>query len=276
MPTASLLDPHHPRFAGRARLWRPMRGNRRIDLPERSPLEDDPTLAFTKDSKTAYLRRLQDVRVQDLLESRPMRDFARRHGQGNKPLAKWTHTTGHLVPAESRHERSLILIADHHPAFTHISSQPFTIEWPTGSEFKTHTPDFVLLSAERPPLVVDVKTAHAAADESIVRLHAEVGRVLFEAGMSHVVWTGMPRRAISNLSNFSGARVPVASYERWARVVAELADEPLLATELADAVHLAGYPREHALMLIRRMLWRRSLLTDLSVNYGLQSLVWAP
>ncbi|GAA4265990.1 hypothetical protein [Frondihabitans peucedani] len=245
-------------------------------MPERQAAEVEPFLAFTRDSKNAYRRGLQEVLGADLLESRPMRDFARRYGQSNKPVAKWTHTTGHLVPAESRHERSLILLADYHPAFTHIASQPFTIVWPDGSIYSSHTPDFALLCADRPPLIVDVKTPEEAAKPDFIKLHQEVRGVLAEAGMKHIVWVGMPRHAIGNLANFSGARVPRDSMAKWAPVALRLATNPLSAGDLARLVASEGYAEGHALMMIRRMLWLRLLITDMGVHFRSSSTVWLP
>lgn len=120
-PTAGIMDSVHPSVAGRARVWRPIRENRQIQLPEKTAADREPTLAFTTNSRTEYSRRLDEVMLGDLLDGRPKRNLGRHHGQGNKPVAKWTHTTGHRVPDESRYESELLLPADHHPAFILIS-----------------------------------------------------------------------------------------------------------------------------------------------------------
>lgn len=43
--------------------------------------------------------------------------------------------------------------------------------------------------------------------------------------------------------------------------------------ELADHLDANGYQRLWALMLIRRMLWRRALLTDMFTPYSRTSIV---
>ncbi|AMM19469.1 hypothetical protein AX769_04070 [Frondihabitans sp. PAMC 28766] len=205
-----------------------------------------------------------------------MRTFARRFGQSNKPVSKWTHTTRHLVPAESRHERAFILLADHHPQVQHIAAQPFSIDWPDGGPLGSHTPDFALLSPGRPPMIVDVKAPHASQDPDTVARHEVVRHVLAEAGMFHVVWIGMPEAAVTNLSNFSGARVPEETMATWSPVVLDLLKPGDTADVLSRRLDGRGYPRLLALTLIRRLLWQRRLVTDMTVRFVPMSRVWLP
>jgi len=91
--------------------------------------------------------------------------------------------------------------------------------------------------------------------------------------MGYAVWEGMSRPFRLNLENFTEARTPASSYVRWADVAVALCDEPMPATELADRLDATGYQRPWALTLIRRLLWRGRLRTDMFSVYDNRSIV---
>lgn len=203
-----------------------------------------------------------------------MRDFSRRNGQKNKPVAFYSRTVGDLISCESQHERRFLVLADWHEGVVHIAAQPFTIQFPAGSALKSHTPDFVLISATGAIVVVDVKWPSHAFTEQTMRRHELVERTLREAGMQHVVWTDAPPVIGQNLANFAAARVP----ERLMRTIpAQLLGAhrpPMTVRALLEAVaNVHGLPASTALVVLRRMLWDNQFTTDLMLPFTFDSTV---
>ncbi|WNY33081.1 hypothetical protein Q9Q99_12675 [Curtobacterium flaccumfaciens] len=209
------------------------------------------------------MSRLEHFDLAILPQLLSMREFARRLKQDNKPVATWLHTVGHHVGAESHHERSLMTIADFHPAVHLISGQPFTVLWPAGAPLKTHTPDVMVMGPSNAPMIVDVRTPEEAADQTWMRKVPAITEALRLLGLGYAIWTGMSRPFRRNLENLTEAFVPAISYDRWSLVALDLCDEAMPATELADRLDASGYQRLWSLTLIRRMLWRQALLTNM-------------
>lgn len=257
----------------RVRVFRPSHGKRRLRIDRAGAQASTVTITYTLDGVRARTEDLGGFSHSLLRTVLPMRDFARRLQQKNKPVAPWLHTMGHHVGAESHHERTLMMLADYHPAIDHISGQPFTLVWPKDSELDSHTPDVCLLSAGANPLIVDVRTPEGAVDPEWAAKVPAIRRAVESLGMGYVVWTGMSRPYRRNLENFTEARVPPDSYEFWSLVAVDLCTERMTVSDLADSLDATGYRREQALMLIRRMLWRQALRTDMFTPYSTSSIV---
>lgn len=273
----------HHRHGSRARLARSIRGVRHLQFPDRARLED-PRLVFSGDGRATYPRDLQSVRWSDFVGSHPVRDYSRRSGQKNKPIAFYSRTMSDLVNCESRLERGFALLADFNPDIVHIAAQPFAIQFPTGDEMSVHTVDFVVLALGRIPLAVDVKTPEAAADAKWIARHERVRRILAQAGIGHVVWTGLERTVIENLAYFAASRVPTAMYDHVRDRAISWSYGGITAGQLA--VQLAPYvgdtpgangrtpqPVSIALVLVRALLWEQALSTDLSLPFTANSRV---
>lgn len=270
----------HPRVRGkrvigsvwglRMRFHRPWSTYR---LKPGSPSEG-VVAGYSADGRTVRTVQVADLTAEILSAAHPMREFSRRLTQEHKPVAVWTHTTGSLIGAESHLERDFITLADFHPAVRYIGGQPFTLAFEPGALCKLHTPDLVLLGDGLPPLVVDVKNAEQASTPKWRARASLIRDVLAEAGIGYEVWTGMPRLMQANLENFTEARVPEPSYLRWAPVAAELCSRPMPVVELVTRIAARGYEPGFAMMLIRRMLWRRDLRTDMRLPFRSTSIVW--
>lgn len=261
----------------RARLSRPIRGPRRIRLPERSAGDVSVRILLTHNGSSAFSRRLNQVSLRDLVLCHPMRDFSRRHGQTNKPVAYFSRTVGDLVACESQHERRFLILADWHEGVAHIAAQPFTIDFPPGHEFDSHTPDFVLISATGVVVVVDVKWPSDAIDAEVVRRHAIVECVLAKAGMRHVVWADAPRIITENLANFAAARVPDGMMgELTPKLIA--AHRPgIRVRSLLDAVaEVHRTPTSTTLVVLRRMLWDHKFVVDMFTPFTVDAELWRP
>ena len=259
----------------RARMHRPVQGVRHLkfDSDRRYPY---PRLWFSNDGEHAHWRDLHAVRREDLIFAHPTRDFSRRKGQKNKPIARWAETNEDLITCESQWEGFFVLLADWDQRVRHISAQPFTLEFPRGALLHLHTPDFVLLTDDEVPIVVDIKTPEEALTESWCRRAGIVAAELRHAGMLHLTFTGMPRSARESLSEFSSARPDDEEVERLREPLRDAASLGATATALASmAAAQTGVPYPEAMSVIRRLLWLHQLHANLAVRFTEDSLVWA-
>ena len=265
----------------RARLWRPIKGARRVALPDATELLQGVVAHFSADGKNAYTRALGDITVRDIYTAQPMRDFSRRHGQNNKPVATSMRTTQHLVPAESQHERAFLRLADYHPDIAHVAAQPFTLDWrhldglPPGHP-TTHTPDFLLFTPGQPPLVVDVKIPSKASELEQVARHQAIRDTFQAAGIFYVVWVGVHHHVSANLAHFRAARVSPATRDRWVHEALARCTAPGTVEDLTGGLTTAGMDPLRIPTLIRAMLWDRHLLTDMTILFSPRSVVWRP
>ena len=256
----------------RARLYRPVRANRRLVASGARLNANGPRMLLSRDGVSAYSRRLDDVSTADLVHCHPMRDFSRRHGQTNKPVAYFSRTLGDHVACESQHERRFALIADWHPDIVHIAAQPFTIEFGETHELNLHTPDFALITRTGGVLVVDVKRPERAVQEAAVERHALVREVLARAAMDHHVWVDAPTTVTDNLANFAAARVPERVLRELAPTICATAkDGTTVERLLAAAEAQYGIPTRVALVIVRRLLWDHVLVTDLLMPFSTRS-----
>ena len=261
----------HPR---RIRVGSPSTGRRRLDIDPAPGVQDVVTVSYSFDGRHVETERFSDFHQDMLWSALPMRSFARRLEQENKPVSTWLHTNGHHVGCESHHERTMMTVADFHSAIHRIAGQPFTLTWPKDSPAVSHTPDSALLSSGRIPLVLDVKTPEDAVSEDWVAKRPHVEAAVHAMGMGYLVWTGISRRYRRNLELLTEARVPEESYALWSAAALALCDGALPVRVLAERLEASGYRLEWALMLIRRMLWRRVLLTDMFRPFDSMSVVW--
>lgn len=272
--TKRVVEPSMDDFDDRrVRVFRPSWGTRRLPFDPVLAQRDSVTITFTLDGVRTRTMDLGAFDHSLLRTVRPMRDFARRLTQTNKPVATWLHTVGHHVGTESLHERTFAMLADYHPAVDYIAGQPFTLVWPAGKELESHTPDIVLLGKQGLPLIVDVRNRAGAVEQTWTRKIPAIRSAVEALGMGYIVWTGMSRPFRMNLENFTEARVPPESYTSWAPVALALCIEPTSASDLADDLEANGYKRPLALTLIRRMIWRGALRTNMFTPYSASSMV---
>lgn len=270
----SVVASHAQGPAGRARQFRPLRGVRHLPMGEPGKDGADLLAWFSPDGRTTYSRSLTQLSRHDLVNSFPTRDFSRRNSQSHKPVAVWTHTTNAHVHCESRLEREFVLLADFDKRVEHIAAQPFTLVFPAGWALKKHTVDFVILSPGQPPIAVDVKTPKAAADPENVERHALIRAVLAEAGIHHLVWTGLPFDVMNNLALFSKATPEDEVLLDLVPALLLLARPGMTGAALASATAAEfGLDRGTALYVIKRLLWLGAMSTDMTVPYRPDSAV---
>lgn len=261
----------------RARLNRPIAGPRQVrPLPPR-PAGDTPLFVFSPSPRRSYVRWPWAVSMADLVFAHPRRDFSRRRNQLHRPVSQYAQTVGDLVMCESRLERSFVLLADWTPAVVHIVAQPFTILFPVGWSARHHTPDFLVLSADHPPLIVDVKRPEQAELRSVIERHLLVGRLLAICGLAYSVWTGMPAAVTNNLDGFAGASVPLmtkhrsaveASVHRWVE------RNDLTASAIAERLEAEHrIPSLVGLAVIQELLWQQVVRTNMYAPFTRNSVI---
>ncbi len=254
----------------RVRLSRPIKGARRVSFPSRRPGEVQSRIVFTRDGRAGYARALTEVTYADLVLCHPMRDFSRRRGQSNKPVAYFSRTVGDLVGCESQHERRFALLADWRTEIVHIAAQPFTIDFADGCEFDSHTPDFVLVTTDGQMIAVDVKWPTREFDEKDVRRHRLVREQLALASIHHEVWFDAPLVLTENLANFAGARIPAHLFDGLAPRVLRLARTDMTVGSLRDLVVATEIATSMvALVVIRRLLWEQKLHLDMTTPFSM-------
>ena len=273
------------RHGSRARLARSIRGVCHLDFPDATGLRG-PRLVFSGDGYTTYARDLEAVRWRDFTEGHPLRDFSRRPGQKNKPIAFYSRTVRDLVNCESRLERSFVLVADYDPRVVHIGAQSIAIQFPPGDTLRRHTVDFVVLALGRIPVAVDVKTPWEAAKPKSIDRHARVRQILARAGIGHVVWTGHDRAVIENLAFLAASEVPTPISDMIRARAVQHSQGGIAAGQLAREIapwigqwpSSSGrnvQPRALALVAIRSLIWDRHLTTDLEIPFSQASRVFA-
>jgi len=256
----------------RVRLFRPIRGPRRMRLPRRTPGYSGVRILLSGDGSTAVDRRPNEVSLNDLVHSHPMRDFSRRRAQSNKPVAFFSRTVGDLIACESQHERRFALIADWHQHVAFIAAQPFTIDFPPGGEIDSHTPDFVLISSNGAVIIVDVKWPSHAIDPETVRRHELIERVLRSSGMQHAVWSGAPLVLTQNLANFAAARVPEHKMRQLEpKLLAAHQAGSTVSQILEAAADTHGVAWLEGLVVLRRMLWEHRFAVDMTRPFAVDS-----
>lgn len=255
--------------ADRARQFRPIRGVKHLPMGSADGSPSRVLAWFSPDGRTTYSRSLSQITRADLVGSFPTRDFSRRNSQSHKPVAVWTHTTQGHVHCESRLEREFVLLADFDKRVEHIAAQPFTLTFSVGWPLQKHTVDFVVLNDGQPPIAVDVKTPKAAVDPKNVERHELIRGVLAEAGIHHVVWTGVPFDVVNNLAQFGKATPTEETVLKYVPALLLSAGPPMPAGTLARRVaHEFNLDRGIALYVIKHLLWTGAMTTDMATPYG--------
>ncbi|NUU06438.1 TnsA-like heteromeric transposase endonuclease subunit [Leifsonia sp. C5G2] len=231
-------------------------------------------MLLSRDGSTGYARPISQVSWADLVFCHPMRDFSRRHGQVNKPVAFFSRTVGDLIACESQHERRFMILVDWNLDVVHIAAQPFTIDFPVGHELDSHTPDFVLITRTGGVVVVDVKWHTAAETADVLRRHAVVDKVLASAGIQHAVWVGAPQVITSNLALFASARVPEPTLAIIGPEVLKAARSGARVGEVVNqAAEFLQVPAPVVLVVLRRLLWDHELTIDLSRPFDTETIL---
>ncbi len=103
---------------------------------------------------------LDRVALDELVDSKPVREFRWYRGRKHYSGWYWASTVGRLVVYESRLELARIMLADFAPEVVAIVAQPFRLIGADGERIRRHVPDILLVDADGGVTVVDVKAPH--------------------------------------------------------------------------------------------------------------------
>ncbi|MET3172937.1 UNVERIFIED_ORG: hypothetical protein ABIB52_000765 [Arthrobacter sp. UYCu721] len=146
-----------------------------------------------------------DVASQRFESALPVRSFFAWPGKRNYEGSWWSSTVRAHVGFESLLERDFLMSADYDRDVVGISSQPFALLWPKGTEgARGHVPDFFLRLGDGTGRVVDVRhPERLASAEQQFDLTREACE---QVGWEYEVFTGVGEPFASNLRWLAGYR----------------------------------------------------------------------
>lgn len=92
---------------------------------------------------------LDRVVLDELVDSKPVREFRWYQGRKHYSGWYWSSTMERLVVYESRLELARIMLADFAPEIIAIAAQPFRMIGADGQRIRRHVPDILLVDAAR-------------------------------------------------------------------------------------------------------------------------------
>ena len=208
-------------------------------------------------------RPLREVTAGQVVGAAPWRMTRSARGQAHYPGCYWSATAGGHVIYESRLELARLLLADFDPGVTAIAAQPFLLRAQVSGRVRRHVPDFLLVRADRTVQVVNVKPVARLADPAVAEALAWPGRLFEARGWGHEIWAGADPVLLANVRFLAGYRRPGMPPDAvTAAVLGEVRSGESIGG-LLDRIEPAC-PRPEARAAVLRLLWKRSLGTDLS------------
>lgn len=207
--------------------------------------------------------------VVDALE-RPVRSFPSYRGQRNFPGWYWSSTMGRLVGFESWVERDHLVALDFDRSVTGIVSQPFWLRWPGEGKSRQHAPDFLVRLDDGAVLVLDSRPLELIEDvdrEAFAITDQACGLL----GWRYAVWDRLDPVLVANQRWLAGYRHPRCFDAQVAGRLLTAFEKP---RPLMDGAEVAGDPLG-TLPVLYHLLWRRELVTDLSLVLSHRTIVQA-
>ncbi|WP_245592689.1 TnsA-like heteromeric transposase endonuclease subunit [Actinomadura rifamycini] len=201
----------------------------------------------------------------------PVRPFSWRTTQRHRPGLEFLVSTGRHHGFESIAEQRLLLMLDFAGAVSEVLSQPLRLRFETLQGWRTHVPDFLVVTPHDTWLI-DVRPGERIGDDDRVTFAATAEAAL-ACGWRYEVVTGWGREALSTVEALSAQRRPLTDPLRVQPGLLEAVSQRSLPfAELAGAAAYPAVARAHLLHLI----WHRRLGIDLSGPLTDRTLVWAP
>ncbi|KAB1927086.1 TnsA-like heteromeric transposase endonuclease subunit [Micromonospora sp. ALFpr18c] len=205
--------------------------------------------------------------VVDVLD-RPVRSFPSYRGQRNFPGWYWSATVGRQVGFESWVERDHLVALDFDPSVSGIVSQPFWLLWPGESKTRRHAPDFLVRLDDDAVLVLDSRPLELI-EEADREAFGVTDRACALLGWRYAVWDRLDPVLVANQRWLAGYRHPRCFDGQVAAVLLEAFARP---RSLMDGAEVAGDPLR-TLPVLYHLLWRRELMTDLSLVLSHRTIV---
>ncbi|MEU4159220.1 TnsA-like heteromeric transposase endonuclease subunit [Actinoplanes sp. NPDC026670] len=193
-------------------------------------------LDYRQADGTRVTTRLDRVRVDELVTSRPVREFRAYQGRKHYSGWYWSSTMQDQVVYESLLEKNRIMLADFEDTVTSIVAQPFQLTGQDGTVERRHIPDLLLVSASGVVTVVDVKPARRLADPTVAAVFAWTEQVVASRGWLFEVWTGADAGLLANVRWLAGYRRRAVIQTSLLPAAMELADKHRTLGELEAAL----------------------------------------
>jgi hypothetical protein len=223
----------------------------------------EPSVSVRLCDGTASERVLRQLTAGDVVAAAPWRSARSARGQAHYPGYYWSATSGGHVIYESRLELARLLLADFDPSVTAIAAQPFLLRAQVSGRVSRHVPDFLLVHADGTIQVVNVKPAARLADPAVAEALAWPGELFEARGWGHEIWAGADPALLANVRFLAGYRRPgIPPDAVTAAVLGEVRPGEHIG-ELLDRLE-RSWPRPAAKAALLRLLWQRSVSTDLS------------
>ena len=220
-----------------------------------------PLVTYIDDNEVEVVCPLGDADARVIVEGRPVRDFPVYRGRRSYSGLFWSATMGRHVAYESLLECSWLWLADFDPMITRIAAHPFCLQGLDGARTRTRYPDFLCLTSDGAPLVVDVKAPGAMADAKVSAALEWTQEVIQARGWRYEVWTGADPTVLRNVRFIAAGRRPGLDAEPAVSVFRPQ-DDSLTFAEVETRLRAqAGLPR----LTVLAALWQGRLVCDLSL-----------
>ncbi|WP_319446111.1 MULTISPECIES: TnsA-like heteromeric transposase endonuclease subunit [unclassified Mycobacterium] len=205
-------------------------------------------------------------------QSAPIRRFPAYPGRRSHQGRYWLSRSGAHVQFESRFEMTALMVLDFEGQAVAVSSNPFWLLWPRGSDPQRHAPDFFIRRTDGSVLVMDVKPASRLTDNDRIQ-HARTRAVCGELSWEYREFTNIAsplERNLRLLCGYHHRRFGPSAAIRDA-VLGELRSSDVEAMRLDTLINTAcartGLHDGVILCGVYHMLWCGELQVDL--NYPL-------
>jgi hypothetical protein len=223
----------------------------------------EPTVSLRLPDGTASERPLRQVTADHVIRAAPWRMTRSARGQAHYPGYYWSATASGHVIYESRLELARLLLADFDPGVAAIAAQPFLLRAPADGRVRRHVPDFLLLLADQTVQAVNVKPAARLADPAVAEALAWPGELFESRGWGYEIWSGADPVVLANVRFLAGYRRPGMPPDAVTALVRDQVRPGDRVGGLLDRLERC-WPRPEAKAAVLRLLWQRSLSTDLS------------
>jgi len=189
----------------------------------------------------------------------PVRAFPSAKDQVNWPGYWWSVTTGRHVGYESWVERDVAMMLDFDRAVIAFSSQPFWLNWASGSGPRRHAPDFFARLADGGGVVLDVRPDDQV-DATAAETFAVTAQACTEVGWEFRRTGGPPTVLAANVRWLAGYRHPRCRRPDIAEDLSRVFSQPMPvlagAREVGDPIAV--------LPVLYHLLWWQALRADLT------------
>lgn len=182
---------------------------------------------------------------------------------GAKSKRGWYYfaTTGELKWCESRYEMRVLRLLDHDPSVAAVGVQPFVLHYRDESGRASHIPDVFVRRADGLGAVVDARPERFTEKADFVRQRAATEAACAVVGWSYAVCASIDPVVDANLDWLSPCRHQLVDPLGCANALLDACAEPQQLGDVAAMFPPAALSRP----VIAHLLWKSSLVTDLSV-----------